>query len=100
VNSFTAWVFLITSISLAATSWIQSGKVSWATDKCGCIGVWGLGMSSVVMLGALATGRYVVDAAAWQILSFAVWMVCRAARREHWLNGVLGHTDRAPLSKE
>jgi hypothetical protein len=100
MSYFTTLVFLITSLGLCAVCWVQSGKVSWVTDKCGCIGVWGLGMSSLIMLSALITGQHIIDAAAWQILAFAVWMVCRAMRKQHWLNGILGETDQSPLGEK
>jgi peptidoglycan/LPS O-acetylase OafA/YrhL len=100
MSYFATSVFFLASIVLAVMSYIQSERVSWRTDKCGCVGAWSIGAASVVMLGTLIVGSNQMDAAAGMVLAFVVWMACRAARREHWLNGVLGHTDNAPLSKE
>jgi hypothetical protein len=100
MSYFATLVFLIVSIALAIMSYMQSERVSWRTDKCGCIGAWSIGAASVVMLGTLLVNSHQIDAAAGMVLAFAVWMACRSARRKHWLNGVLGRTDNAPLGKE
>ena len=97
---FAEYVFLIASLVLAAMAWVQSDRVSWATDKCGCIGTWGLFAASMLMLMCLLASSHVVDAAAMLILAFAVWMACRLLDKQHWPNGVFGRTDKAPLGKE
>lgn len=97
MSYFAMAVFVIVSIGLAATAYQQSGQVSWATDKCGCIGVFGLGVASLVMLCALLAQIHLIDAAAGMVLAFAVWMACRALRKQHDKGGVFGKTDKSPL---
>jgi hypothetical protein len=100
MSYFATLVFLIASLVLVALAYHQSERISWKTDKCGFIGTWSIGTAGVVMLATLLVNSHQIDAAAGIVLAFAVWMACRSARREHWLNGVLGRTDNAPLGKE
>jgi hypothetical protein len=100
MSYFATTVFLCVSILFVCVGYKQSGLVSWATDKCGCIGVWGLFMASVVVLCAMLVGQYVTDAVAWQVLAFAVWVGCRAAKEQHKKHGVFGKTDKSPLGEK
>jgi hypothetical protein len=100
MSYFAGYIFLVASLVLAAMAWVQSDRVSWATDKCGCIGTWGLFAASMLMLMCLSASSHVIDAAAAMILAFAVWMACRLWDVRHQHNGAFGRTDKSPLGKE
>ena len=99
MSYFATLVFLVVSVALLVTGWVQSGRVSWATDKCGCVGIWGLFMASFLMAIALCINTHVMDAAAGMVLAFALWMACRFMRKEHDKAGVFGETDKAILER-
>jgi hypothetical protein len=95
----TAIVF-IAALVMLGIAFYQSELVSWDTDVCGCVGVWGIFAASAYLLWSILRGLVVSDAEAGMVLAFALWIICRAMRKRHWPNGVFGKTDKSPLGEK
>jgi hypothetical protein len=92
----TAIVF-VAALAMLGIAFYQSELVSWKTDICGCVGVWGIFAASAYLLWSILRGLVVSDAEAAMVLAFALWIICRAARKRHQPSGAFGITDKSPL---
>jgi hypothetical protein len=98
MSALTFYVLLLASVGLFATAYVQGDKVSWASDKCGCIAVWTLLVSSATLFFCLLLQSHILDSAAGLIGAFAAWMLCKVLRKHHTIKGVFDSTDNSPLN--
>jgi hypothetical protein len=85
----TNYIMAAASLVLLAVALVQSHRVSWKHDKCGMVGVWALGASSMYMLFSLTYGITVDKGSAAMVVAFCIWLTCRLLNKRKYPNGPL-----------